>query len=624
MRSTELTSSRLLNPLLAVHSAPGGGKSFFLDQLANKNFGIRMESDLQEYLNSLLALSVTYNGHQNFIEDREKSYLQGGLALRILHRYFFARTDWGVFLGAFLDTLPFLDIDNAKECVLWCHRNGFALGDGLPKRKGFPKTTGFLLLIDEYVKIVPAVGQDNAIKLLSSACQNLDHDKNFWMVVSTLDIMLVSKTQSSSGRPIRWMKMTPLTGSRLISHQQYQKLDAKTVDLLTSDCGGHPRSLEYLAEILKKATTNNYATLLDNLGTRLRISYPKFFDTASLNIEALLKPALLNQEISILDTTNAEYIQHGVYFNSLVREEDKFVPWIPPIFLRLYTMQNTNYFADRLKEIFASDSSHSLSSRFESFHASWEALCLTLRGKNNSASIFSLQDHYRGLAIHKPSFDPTTVKLNIPGDINIGVFISDKYIPAYKFHQERLEKKFIQLNTDLEKLKMKLKLAEHDKDRDRIQENILEIESQLTQITKERQIQPLTPNTVILTRKHDNPGHDMVYRLKSDLNTDVYINVQCKFSSTEKKKLGLQDVEESHKNSIESYNTYFERLGIQPNLTNIYSVFACHRETTESLVKNQHEIPTSVLVMNRDALMKLYGPSLNSRYEYYYNHQKEG
>jgi len=92
LRNCKINSQdRANNPLAAIHSAPGGGKSFFLDELAklkpedlNK---LCKDEEMRKILqHSTIAVTVTYNSGTTFTDYIDKEYPTAGLALRVLFR----------------------------------------------------------------------------------------------------------------------------------------------------------------------------------------------------------------------------------------------------------------------------------------------------------------------------------------------------------------------------------------------------------------------------------------------------------------------------------------------------------------------------------------------------------
>jgi len=85
------SQDRFSNPLAAIHSVSGGGKSFFLDELANLKpedlNKLCKDEEMRKILqHSTIAVTVTYNSGTIFTNYIDKEYPIGGLALRVLFR----------------------------------------------------------------------------------------------------------------------------------------------------------------------------------------------------------------------------------------------------------------------------------------------------------------------------------------------------------------------------------------------------------------------------------------------------------------------------------------------------------------------------------------------------------
>ncbi len=108
------------NPLVALHSAPGGGKSFFLDQLAQLQ-----ERDIRDHctaehtghdemdcafiadiLRRSVAICVTYNNSCNYTSNTD-GLPDKGLAMRMLWAYFMDQLDhpWAEFVSHCMHSL---------------------------------------------------------------------------------------------------------------------------------------------------------------------------------------------------------------------------------------------------------------------------------------------------------------------------------------------------------------------------------------------------------------------------------------------------------------------------------------------------------------------------------------
>ena len=229
-------SDKQINHLTALHCAPGGGKSFFLDELAKLN-----SNDLRNYcgsqemchiLQTSTAVCVTFNKMSNVrsLELGSAQVAVQGFSIRALWSYFVQAEDeqgkstfegFGNFLEKRLSK-P-LSLLNAVTCII-----------------GHSQDHGVLLLVDEIIK---AYYVDDIVSEIGTCLDELP--PNFFnAVVSTLDVHAVQKT--SSNRPIKWISLPPLNNEDgfALFKELLNKIPPsrqKVIKQLIADCSGHPR-----------------------------------------------------------------------------------------------------------------------------------------------------------------------------------------------------------------------------------------------------------------------------------------------------------------------------------------------------------------------------------------------
>ena len=217
---------------MAIQSAPGGGKSFLLDELANLK-----ENDFNNYLKSKerpdkkcpfvnrkyhdyiadvykvidmlrnsIVVCITYNGHSmygfdEFVDDN----VRRGLVMRILWSYFFdnRKLSWQNFCKKFKTEFESLSIYTAVQSILY-HS----------KKRVF-------LCIDETMKILSNTDTNQKqVKLneflnhLYNPYQAFAKDKEelikFNFILTTLDAVYVQCNTTYSGRKIKWIPLRRL------------------------------------------------------------------------------------------------------------------------------------------------------------------------------------------------------------------------------------------------------------------------------------------------------------------------------------------------------------------------------------------------------------------------------
>jgi len=241
-REHRLRNERQTNPIQAVFSAPGGGKSRFLDLLADAVRGTG-----EPCLRGSVVLPISYNGvagTPSSVDERVGARHDFGLAARILWSHFAERgADAGQFsrfLRHMLEAAPDMEHFQAVEAVMK-HQS----------------TDRVLLLVDELIKS-EQVAEGWPFEILSSIGELLDTYAGFNAVVSSLKPSPIIQQQSASGRPARWVQLAPFTlhESWEVMHPALEKHahlgNGEVLRMLVSDVGGHPRGLEVFTKALDK------------------------------------------------------------------------------------------------------------------------------------------------------------------------------------------------------------------------------------------------------------------------------------------------------------------------------------------------------------------------------------
>lgn len=168
-----IRNERQTNPILTIFAAPGGGKSRFLDLIADAVLSI--ENDSPSCLRGSLVLPISYNGAvgtPSSVDRRVGTPHDFGLAARILWSYF---ADNGAKVAQFVQfvrymrkTAPSLDHLQAVEAVM--------------EHQG---TDRIVLLVDELIKS-EEVMVEWPVKILSCIGELLDSYAGFNAVVTSL------------------------------------------------------------------------------------------------------------------------------------------------------------------------------------------------------------------------------------------------------------------------------------------------------------------------------------------------------------------------------------------------------------------------------------------------------
>ncbi len=417
--TNQSAADRLCNPLTALQAAPGGGKSFFLDEVAalkeedlNKlcqpheddppEFKGYNWEKIRSIMRNMQPVSVTYNGESTLSPKEQRAHPECSLALRMLFGYFIRQTPWQTYLREFTNKFPAWP-DLTVEIAL----------NTIVKHSG---KGGVLLCIDELVKASPegSTDQKEVKQLLTTVGTYLSScpPEKFCAVISTLDVAPISQVKTASGRPIDWIPLPPLSREEaddLFSSLLAQVEDKKRRLFLRgciAECGGHPRSLERLYSRMN----NVPGALLDYDAQALMAPVCEQLYQYYDNPKAyeLIKVALRGELFPLTEEINyngrhplSYYITLGYFSNQLesVTEERTVVPRIPPMVLRCFAHApavaksegDVRAVAECLRKMFAQTANFTGYS-YETFHAWWEVLNRIVRKTQGDETLASLYD----------------------------------------------------------------------------------------------------------------------------------------------------------------------------------------------------------------------------------------
>ena len=325
---------RQINPLVALQSSPGGGKSAMLDTLAlMSSKGLWREHHcggdvgMQDTLNNSIPIPVTYNSGSEVSLMRHDADIEGGLALRILHSFFINSRvmSFNQFWLLFPKGLPAAALA-VRTCLL-----AAKLETG--------GTHGVLLLVDEIAKLLLVEPNAPLLTVLGGLLDEFSSEE-FNLVCTTLDAVMLKAKITPSGRGIVWVPLPAIKASSAeqLMLRALQRVDAAAtklpleVRITISDAAGHPRSLQYVLEAMLDVRSSGVSTgparlpplqvLRDNVLARLRMGH---FDTPIFAaIQAALRGLPLPQSSTPLaedktlgnDKTLRALIAEGVFINT--------------------------------------------------------------------------------------------------------------------------------------------------------------------------------------------------------------------------------------------------------------------------------------------------------------------
>jgi len=314
---------RLDNPLVALQSAPGGGKSSVLDCAALlSTHGIWhhfcSDATMCAVLSASVPVTVTFNSGSDPDFDHADARSGTGLALRILWSFFTTGMHFSEFAALLKDGCSVSPSTAVKCCLA-------ALPAGGSKK-------GILLLVDEIVKL-----EANADAVLSKIGELLNAftSEQLNAVCTTLNAQAFNTLETHSGRPIAWAPLQSLQQTqveKLLRRALRLQMLPRPVRIAVGDCGGHPRSLEYLMKaarrLMRAKRSSDEGKLLDDVRhavvRKLRLKAPTWAVRAALEGRALPldEPVPSSGSPAVL----REHIAAGTFFNTDVGRVKTIVP----------------------------------------------------------------------------------------------------------------------------------------------------------------------------------------------------------------------------------------------------------------------------------------------------------
>ena len=238
---------RFLNPLVALQSSPGGGKSTVLDCAALlSTHGLWStfckDGTTCKVLDASVPVSVTYNSGSNADPAGIDRNVETGLALRILHSFFAPSMAFNKFAELRIPSGGVLKAYSAVECCL------AALNEcNSPKR-------GVLLLVDEVIKLGAEQKVDKLISVVGSLLDSYSSEQ-LNAVCTTLNATAFVTMNTKSQRLIKWAPLPALEQQpveRMVEEALQVHPLPPAVRVVLSDCAGHPRTQEYVMKAARE------------------------------------------------------------------------------------------------------------------------------------------------------------------------------------------------------------------------------------------------------------------------------------------------------------------------------------------------------------------------------------
>lgn len=259
--------------IAALWTGTGGGKTHLLDSITK-----RCDAE------NIPAIVINFNGVHN-LSRQEIENPEYSLVARFLYCAFNFDCPWPSFLFEFfrqpahvrfsLGGGPLtLLVSTFREICEW-EGNIFIGVDELIK---VPRTH-LLVFFDELKALVDA--GNGRIKLAVSTldCAPFDHE----VFGVALKACSTPPTETLSKRGIRWLKLPPIQAEKVLAEWKEQPWCAKrldTVQWLISLCGGHPRAIAFLRQVLEahadgsETASSLYGMLLGEMNVFSQINIP--------------------------------------------------------------------------------------------------------------------------------------------------------------------------------------------------------------------------------------------------------------------------------------------------------------------------------------------------------------
>lgn len=234
-------SNRLCNPLVALQSAPGGGKSALLDTigvLSARGLWDQLlcaDKDMRDILNNSIAIPITYTSGSNPVLGSYDANVQTGLALRILHSFFVRPSTLD--FGSFCELVPQGGVLTPARAVRCCL---------LAAQREMSNKRGVVLLVDEIVRLYDAKPDASLLSDLGALLDTFPSDK-LNVVCTTVDASVLHKEEVKARHKIVWAALPALSqaaSESLLLRALQRRIPSATVlpmavRVAISDAAGH-------------------------------------------------------------------------------------------------------------------------------------------------------------------------------------------------------------------------------------------------------------------------------------------------------------------------------------------------------------------------------------------------
>ncbi|KAH3767429.1 hypothetical protein Pelo_696 [Pelomyxa schiedti] len=549
------------NPLLLEYIACSM-REYCLAQTGRSPSKSKSSKDIAlEVVQSWVPILITFNSSSMWKKEERNKPASFCLVKRILCSYFVESEGYASFIQWMGSKFDGLTVVQAIEMIFLDSR-----------------ASHMFLGVDEIVKT-----KKFCKHILTEIGGVLDHfdeknPKRVFSLVTSLDALYVKELETSSGRKITWIPLPALKYSDSVSLfdalPSYIK-DNESVKCVISDCGGHPRSLEWLYLAVKdvpetEPTKLSYSSITAEIEKSLRCTGT--FCDFPLD---WLKPVLLGTQCNLTDIvgqqpnpkdssssihiTVKDLIKSGYYCNSQETVHNlHVVPRMTPLQIQLWAKnqqskttldgQVARLILEYLITGLSWPTGSSSGQKLEEFHFGWESLVGILQ----SSEQITLEGHYKGATFIQGSNENQLEKTPLLYPTQKAVFTPMK---------------------------------EH---------------------FKQDHVPYLQDNPVIMPGK-GNPGFDIVRRFEQTDGSNIFVGLEMKYAD-ETSKSGT-----SATTIIGKY-----RKAILPFPGQTFALAVISRQKLPKLEKLRSlcgELPSNfcIALIPRQAFTELYGPTLGMR-----------
>jgi hypothetical protein len=326
--------------------------------------------------NHTVSVVISFNGNlDTSYEVNELPTVQLSFYARILFSYF--------------------GLDSWSDFCTWIKRANVSLGARKTleiirlhqkMKEGF-EVKHIFIGVDEIIKI----GDLDKISQVLTQLGNIVDDNRIFVssFVTSLNNVPLHEHTTSSGRVINYCSVPPLMyPENLFQNMDNIKISTNTLYLLIQDCGGHGRTLETLATVIKKyqVSYENPRSMFPN--------YIYYFRLLLSNVEErtlfpennfkYLKVALLSKSIDYATKINEnltaiQSLEMGYFKNSIESINDrKFIPILTPVqFFAASKKLNSEYlhFIKAVECMFLQENDVTFTGNpYEMWHFGWEVV----------------------------------------------------------------------------------------------------------------------------------------------------------------------------------------------------------------------------------------------------------